>query len=111
LNGKVAAAGLENRDYGRGDPLRWPRNTLYQVKLALTSPKGCGGSVGIVRLRTKATEFFFVTDGQYQNSRSNSEPLPTSLPKHNGDFLAKFHLDFDYIVVIYGENLPKQICM
>jgi hypothetical protein len=22
LNGKVAALGLENRDYGRGDPLR-----------------------------------------------------------------------------------------
>jgi hypothetical protein len=22
LNGKVAAPGLENRDYGRGDPLR-----------------------------------------------------------------------------------------
>jgi hypothetical protein len=28
LNGKVAAPGLENQDYGRGDPLRWPRNTL-----------------------------------------------------------------------------------
>jgi hypothetical protein len=21
--------GLENQDYGRGDPLRWPRDTLY----------------------------------------------------------------------------------
>jgi hypothetical protein len=34
LNGKVAAPGLENRDYGRGDSLRWPRDTLYQLKLA-----------------------------------------------------------------------------
>jgi hypothetical protein len=36
--------------------LRWPRDTLYQLKLALTSPTGCGRSVGIVRLRTKTTE-------------------------------------------------------
>jgi hypothetical protein len=57
LNGKVAAPGLENRDYGRGDPLRSPRDTLYQLKLALTSPTGFGSSVGIVRLRTKMTEF------------------------------------------------------
>jgi hypothetical protein len=49
--------GLENRDYGRGDPLRWPRDTHYQIKLALTSPEGCGRSVGIVRLRTKTREF------------------------------------------------------
>ena len=30
---------------------------LYQQKLALTSPTGGGRSVGIVRVRTKATEF------------------------------------------------------
>jgi hypothetical protein len=35
---------------GRGDPLRWPRDTLYPQKLALTSP-----------LRTKATEFSLFT--------------------------------------------------
>jgi len=32
---------------------------LYPQKLALTSPTGGGCSVGIVRSRTKATEFFF----------------------------------------------------
>jgi hypothetical protein len=52
-------SGLENRQYSRGDPLRWPRDTLYPQKFALTSPAGCGRSVGIVRLRTKATEFVF----------------------------------------------------
>jgi len=31
--------------------------TLYPQKLALTSPTGGGRSVGIVRVRTKATEF------------------------------------------------------
>ena len=32
---------------------------LYPQKLVLTSPTGGGRSVGIVRLRTKATEFVF----------------------------------------------------
>ena len=33
---------------------------LYPQKLALTSPTGGGRSVGIVRVRTKATEFSFL---------------------------------------------------
>jgi hypothetical protein len=45
------------RKYGRGDPLRWPRDTLYPQKLALTSRTSGGRSVGIVHLQTKATEF------------------------------------------------------
>jgi hypothetical protein len=49
---------LENLKYGCGDPLRRPRDTLYLQKLALTSPTSSGRSVGIVRSRTKATEFF-----------------------------------------------------
>ena len=36
---------------------------LYLQKLALTSPTGSGRSVGIVRSRTKATEFFFFIGG------------------------------------------------
>ena len=36
---------------------------LYPQKLALTSPTGGGCSVGIVRSRTKATEFFFLKKG------------------------------------------------
>ena len=31
---------------------------LYPLKLALTSPTGGGRSIGIVRVRTKATEFY-----------------------------------------------------
>ena len=34
--------------------------TLYPQKLALVSPTGGGRSVGIVRVRTKATEFSFL---------------------------------------------------
>jgi hypothetical protein len=53
---------LENREYGRGDPLRYPRDTLYPQQLALTSPASGGRSAGIIRSRTKATEFLI--DGE-----------------------------------------------
>jgi hypothetical protein len=57
LEWKSSGSGLENREYGREDPLLWPRGTLCSQKLALTSPT-CGGRwVGIVRLRTKIMEF------------------------------------------------------
>jgi hypothetical protein len=58
FNEKVAAAGLENQDWRPWDPLRWPRDTLYPQKLALTSPTSGGLVIDIVRLRTKATEIF-----------------------------------------------------
>jgi hypothetical protein len=50
---------LENREYCRRDPSRWPRGTLYPQKLAITSPTSGGRSVGIVRTRTQTMEFFF----------------------------------------------------
>jgi hypothetical protein len=46
--------------YPRGDLLHWPHDTLYRQKLSLTSPTIGDRSVGIVRLRTKATEFSFL---------------------------------------------------
>jgi hypothetical protein len=49
--------GLEDREYGRRDPSRWPRGTIYPQKLELTSPTSGCRSVGIVRSRTQATEF------------------------------------------------------
>jgi hypothetical protein len=60
LGRNSSGSGLENREYGRGDPLRWPRDTLYPQKLALISPTCGGRSVGIVRLRNKATVFIFL---------------------------------------------------
>jgi hypothetical protein len=49
LEEKVAAPGLEFRDYGRRDPSRWPRGTLCPQKLALTSPTSGGCTAGIFR--------------------------------------------------------------
>jgi len=40
--------------------LRWPRDTPLPAKVGTTSPTGGGRSVGIVRSRTKATEFSLV---------------------------------------------------
>jgi hypothetical protein len=39
---------------------------LYPQKLALTSPTGGGRSVGIVRVRTKATEFVYYYGGEFK---------------------------------------------
>jgi hypothetical protein len=52
--------GLEIREYGCEDPLRWPLGTLCLQKLSLTSPTSDGRSVIIVRSRTKAAVFFIV---------------------------------------------------
>jgi hypothetical protein len=60
LGRNSSGSGLENREYCRGNPLRWPRDTLHPQKFALTLPTCGGRSVGIVRLRTKTTEFVFV---------------------------------------------------
>jgi hypothetical protein len=55
---KSIGSGLESREYGRRDPLRWPRDTpLSTKKEILTSTTSGGLSVDIVRSRTKATEF------------------------------------------------------
>jgi hypothetical protein len=56
---KSSGSGLEIREYGRGDSSRWPHGSFHPQKLALTSPTNGGRSVGIVRSRTKATEFSF----------------------------------------------------
>jgi hypothetical protein len=61
LGRKSSGSGLKSREYGSGDPLRWPRETLYPKKLTLTSPTSGGRSVGAVRSRTKDTEFSSVS--------------------------------------------------
>jgi hypothetical protein len=57
LGRKSSSSCLENRDYGRKDPSRWPRGTLDPQKLAITSPTSGGRSVGIVLSRTQTMEF------------------------------------------------------
>jgi hypothetical protein len=57
---KVAALGLEHREYGHRDPSRCPRGTLYLQNLALSSLTSGGSFVCIVHSRTQPTEFSLV---------------------------------------------------
>jgi hypothetical protein len=59
LERNSSGSGLENRYYGRKDPSRCPRDTLYPQKLALTSPTSDGRSIGIVHSRAKAKQLLF----------------------------------------------------
>jgi hypothetical protein len=63
LGRKSSGNSLEDREYGRSDPSRRPLGTLYPQKLALTSLTTDSRSVGIIRSRTQAKEFFFVDYG------------------------------------------------
>jgi hypothetical protein len=43
---KSSGSGPESREYSRRDPPRWPRDTVYHQKLALSSPTSGGRLVG-----------------------------------------------------------------
>jgi hypothetical protein len=60
LESNSGSSGLETCKYGRRDPPRWPRETLYPQKLALTLPTSGSRSVGIGRSRTEATELLLL---------------------------------------------------
>jgi hypothetical protein len=61
-----SGSGLESREFGRRDPLRWPATSFCPQKLSLTLPTSGGRSVGVVRSRTQATEFVFVSFAWYK---------------------------------------------
>jgi hypothetical protein len=65
---------------GRGDWLRWPRDTLYPLKLTLTSPTSGGRSVVIIRRWTKAPEFILLNLSDIFSKWDN----PCSV--HNSEF-------------------------
>jgi hypothetical protein len=58
LERKSSGSGLETVITAAGDPSQYA-TPLYPQKLASTSPTNGGRFVGIVRSRTRATEFFF----------------------------------------------------
>jgi hypothetical protein len=60
LERNSSGSGLEIREYGRkGSVTLTTRHPLHPQKLALTSQTIGGRSVGIVRSRTQAMEFFY----------------------------------------------------
>jgi hypothetical protein len=74
LEWKSSGSCLENGINGHMNLLRWPRNTLYLQKLALTLPTSGGRSVVMVRLRTKSHRvcfclcLFFINNNLYNCS-------------------------------------------
>jgi hypothetical protein len=83
LERNSSSSGLEIREYGRRDPLRSPSDILYPQKLAVTLQTSGDHSVGIVRSRTKATEFvllvctYRVGRTPWTKDRLITKPLPT----------------------------------
>jgi hypothetical protein len=55
-----SGSGLEIQEYGCGNALRWPCDTLSPQKLQLTSLTSGSPSVGIVCSQTKATELMAI---------------------------------------------------
>jgi hypothetical protein len=89
LEWKSSGSGLENR----GNSLRWPRNTLYLQRLELPSPTSGVRSVGIVRLRTTATEFSFLVPLNVWINIEAGEivtSLSCSMPLHPNDTREKY---------------------
>jgi hypothetical protein len=78
LGRRSSGSGPENREHCHGDPLRWPRDTLYPQKLALTLLAIGGLSVGIVHSQTDATEFIclFVEEKDFSLSTSSRHTQP-----------------------------------
>jgi hypothetical protein len=63
LGRKSIGSGLENREYGRRGSVTLT-TWHYPQKFALSSPKSGVRSVGIVRSRNQAMEFFFLQGGK-----------------------------------------------
>jgi hypothetical protein len=57
LGRKSIGSGLAIWEYGGGNPLRWPRDTLYLQKLAQTSLTGGGHLVGIAYMSLKILKY------------------------------------------------------
>jgi hypothetical protein len=60
LGRKSSGSGLESREYGRTGYVALTTRHRLSAKLALTSPRSGGGSVGIVGSLTEAMEFSLV---------------------------------------------------
>jgi hypothetical protein len=112
LHGRNSSgSSLESREYGRGNPLRWPCDILYPQRLTLTSPTSGVRSVGIVRSRTKATDFSFLVDDEneklrfeYFNLWTNSVAILASaqLPEDSQEWsknVAQFNFNLNIILL------------
>jgi hypothetical protein len=85
-----SGSSLELREYSQEDPLRWPCDTVHQQKLALTSQTSSGRSAGIVRSRTKGTEFSSIMWSTYCIASYHSTCNSLSVKLMSRDCVVKF---------------------
>jgi hypothetical protein len=95
---------LENREYGRKHPSRWPRGTLYPQKLAITSPTSSGRSIVIIRSRNQATEFFF-----FQSLWSDTCWPSHPSAKPSGDFPTSPVLTFVVVILVPSYSVQSRL--
>jgi hypothetical protein len=101
LNGKVATTGLENQDQRPwGSIALTTRHPLF-AKVGLTSPTSGARSVGIVRLRTKATGFSFSNTNRHLVSM-DKRPSEHKIErvKHYGRFISMSVLFADNCCIV-----------
>jgi hypothetical protein len=69
---------LESREYGRGDPFRWPRYSLYPQKLTLTSPTSGCRLIGIFTrgLRPRSFTCYY---GSWNQGGGFNESIPAQV--------------------------------
>ena len=99
--------------------------SLYPQKLALTSPTGGGRSVGIVRVRTKATEFSFLVTvliaqvaprdlGELNNQHIAKFLVPTTMLMEIKIFILWSEIICRIVIIYAGKNwqkwLHRKIC-
>jgi hypothetical protein len=87
--------------------LRWSRDTLYPLKLALTSPTNGDHSVGIVCWRTKDPEVFFTSRSTFHHAATCCPPAGLCLLRKNG--VIKLESLQKYLVNTFIKHILKYI--
>jgi hypothetical protein len=83
LGRNSSSSGQENREYDRGDPLRWPLNTLYPQKLVLLRQEAAVTRSAYFASGRKPRSFFFSSSGIW---RRVGNFLPPSFTEHKRTF-------------------------
>jgi hypothetical protein len=89
LGRKGSGSSLENREYGRRDLSRWPRETFYPQKLALTLPTGVSRSVSIVRCGISPRTLYFLFEHSWEGQNMASLKRSPRSCKVPGRYLVK----------------------
>jgi hypothetical protein len=105
----ILYSGLGNGEYGRRDPLHWPRGTPLSTEVFTTLLTSSGRSVGIVRWRTQATEFSFFVVGYYTQVPNSWLVMNCAILYWLAGFMCPKRLDNcpGYVMVLISRNMNR----